>query len=787
MNCLKIKSSHYLALLLCVWGTMACSPDYRMADYAIIPAPESVVLQGTEMFILDDGMRIFYADENPQLKANAQFLADYVKIESGLHLKTCSWSERKADEVGIALLLDPSVGADRVAGQEECYRLTVTEKGIEITAPTSAGVFYGIQALRKSLPVGKTRAVQLPAAVVEDAPRFAWRGAMLDVSRHFFTVEEVKSFIDMLAMHNINRFHWHLSDDQGWRLPVRAYPELTQVGARRSETVIGHNSGEYDGIPHEGSYTREDIEDIVAYAAERYITVVPEVDMPGHMLAALTTYPELGCTGGPYEVWRQWGVSEDVLCAGKPQTLEFVKTVLDEVLELFPSEYIHVGGDECPKARWEACPTCQAKIRELGLVDDAKNSAEMKLQSWFMTQIGNYLAEKGRKMIGWDEILEGGLAPGATVMSWRGVGGAVEAAHLGHDAILSPHTHLYFDYYQSNDRAHEPIAIGGYIPVERVYSFEPPFALVSADQQAHFLGIQANLWTEYIDSFQQVQYMELPRMAALSEVQWSALSHRDYEDFLKRLPRLIEHYKANGYHYATHLFDVKAKVVADPEKNQVQVTMQTLGDAPIYYSTDGRDPRKYGQLYQGPVGIEQDARFQAVVKRGKEFSRIFSEQIGFNLATTRPITLTYPTHPAYTYTGPGLLVDGLKGDGNYKTGRWLGFYRGDMDALIDLQDVRSIKEVSFSTCVEKGDWIFDVRGVDIEVSVDGEHYTRVVSETYPILTEEDRNGIYDHLYAFPQVDARYVRVRAAVEHALPDWHGGKGLPAFLFVDEIEIR
>lgn len=772
--------------ILLLAGTSACSTKTSTASYEIIPLPQSVVQTQGNGFLLQDGMVVMYPESVASMQENAQFLANYLRQESGIDLTLQAVSASQSLGTGIRLVIDPTIGAGSPIA-EEAYRMTVAEEGIEIAAPTPAGVFYGIQTLRKSLPVGKYGSIQMEPVVVEDSPRFAWRGAMLDVSRHFFTVEEVKTFIDMLALHHINRFHWHLSDDQGWRLPIQAYPELTEIGSRREGTVIGHNTGEYDGIPYGGAYTREEILDVVAYAARQHIVVVPEVDMPGHMLAALTTYPELGCTGGPYQVWQQWGVSEDVLCAGNPKTLEFVKNVLKEVMEMFPSEYIHVGGDECPKERWEACETCQAKIRELGLKDDAKNSAEMKLQSWFMTQIGNFLAANGRKMIGWDEILEGGLAPGATVMSWRGIGGAIEAAHLHHDAILSPHTHLYFDYYQTNNREDEPIAIGGFIPVDRVYSFEPPFGSIPAEQHHHILGIQANLWTEYIADFKQVQYMELPRMAALSEIQWSEKSQRDYEDFLKRLPALIERYRILDYRFATHLFDVEAAIRPDSEQNEVVVSLKTLDDASIYYTTDGTDPRKKGLLYSGPVAVKQDGRFQAVVKRGQAYSRIFSEQIKFNLATTRPITLAHPTHRGYTFAGPGVLVDGLKGNGNYKTGRWLGFYQGDMDAVIDLQSVQAVEQVKFSTCVEKGDWICDTREVVIEVSVDNEHFTEVVRESYPSMTLEDRNGIYDHLYAFPKVEARYIRVKAAVEKSLPQWHNGRGLPAFLFVDEIEIH
>lgn len=773
-----------------VLACTACSPGLREADYAVIPAPlETELLSQETGFLLQNGLKINY-DRESGLEREAVLLQDYVRRECGIRLQTEPCGAESAASGGIQLVLDPEAAPD-TGIREEAYRLSVSAGGVRISAPTPAGIFYGIQTLRKSLNAASGQRergpVLLPAAEILDAPRFAWRGAMLDVSRHFFPVEDIKEFIDMLALHNINRFHWHLTDDQGWRIEIKRYPALTGTGSRRSETVIGHNSGTYDGKPYGGYYTQDEIREVVAYAAQRHITVVPEIDMPGHMLAALTAFPELGCTGGPYAVWRQWGVSEDVLCAGNPQTLEFACNVLDEVMELFPSEYIHIGGDECPKTRWEACPVCQAKIRELGLTSDGQHTPEMRLQSWFISRVGRHLAEKGRRMIGWDEILEGGLASGATVMSWRGNEGAVAAANAGHDAVLSPTSHFYFDYYQSTDRDREPMAIGGYIPVERVYSYHPPYQAIDEDKRHHLLGIQANLWTEYIPDFRQVQYMELPRMAALCEVQWSDTSRRDYAGFLERLPSLIRSYDANRWYYATHLFDVQASFRPDVDRNELVVRLSTLDDAPIYYTLDGSDPARRGMLYTGEVRLDEDCILQAVVIRDKRCSRVFREEISFSRSSLRPVVLSGKTHPAYTFNGAELLVDGLKGGTNYKTGRWLGFYREDMDVTVDLQQETEISRLSFQTCVEPGDWIFDTRGVTVSVSADNREFRTVVRENYPTLTPGSPAGIYVHRYDFEPVRARYVRVQARVEQSLPEWHGGKGYPAFLFVDEIEVR
>lgn len=763
-------------MLLFSCGLIACNDNTPTANYQVVPLPQEITITEGTSFTLDETVAIAYQGDEA-MKQNATFLAEYIKEKVGLDLPITNQSSNKAIRLSV----------ENSGDNPEGYQLTVSADGIAIIGASPAGVFYGIQTLRKALPVTKGKA-KLPAVEINDYPRFSYRGAHLDVSRHFFTVDSIKRFIDILALHNINRFHWHLTDDQGWRFEMKKYPKLSTIAAERSETVIGRNSGEYDG-QHYGpfQYTQDDCREIVAYAAERHITVIPEIDLPGHMQAALAAYPEFGCTGGPYEVWKMWGVSENVLCAGNDATLGFIEDVLTEIVDVFPSEYIHVGGDECPKTEWEKCPKCQARIKALGLKDDDKHSAEMYLQSFVISHAEKFLNSKGRKIIGWDEILEGELAPTATVHSWRGISGGLEAAKKGHNCIMSPNTFMYFDYYQTKHTADEPLAIGGYVPVETVYNYEPMHPSLTPEQQKHIIGVQANLWTEYIHTFTHVEYMELPRMAALCEVQWCKPEKKDFEDFKQRIIPLVELYDIKGYNYAKHIFDVNATFTTDTTKNCIIAELSTIDGRPIYYTTDGSEPTETSAIYKKPIEIKANCTLKAkgIGKRGA--TRQFSEDITFNKATAKPITLLQPTHRSYGYGGAPTLTDGLKGNHNYRTGRWLGFAGNDFEAVIDLQKTEEVSQVSLSTCVEKGDWVFDARGLIVSVSEDGELYTDVFCEEYPAMTEKNPNQIYSHELNFSPVKARYVKVKALVEHSMPDWHGAKGYGAFLFVDEIAVN
>ena len=554
---MKMRLKHYMLILVAGLITMGASAQANTADYRVVPLPERIDGIKNANFRLTEQCLINYPTANRDMERNAEMLSGYIKELTGMHLSIRPTLNTKDNAGNITLLINPKVEND------EGYRITVTAKGIEIAGRTPAGVFYGIQTLRKSLPVGTTDLVLMPSAQIASNPRFVYRGMHLDCSRHFFPASTVKHYIDLLALHGMNKLHWHLTDDQGWRVEIKKYPRLAEVGGWRNGTTLGHNSPVNDGIRYGGFYTQEEICDIVRYAAERYITIIPEIDMPGHMLGALAAYPELGCTGGPYEVWGMWGVTDDILCMGKDHTLQFVKDVLDEVMQLFPGEYIHIGGDESPRVRWEACPLCQQRIRDLGITPKGKQSAEALLQGWFTNEVQNYLSQHGRRIIGWDELLGCDVDASATIMSWRGAEPGAEGAKLGHDVVMTPVGPLYFDYYQTSSTWNEPTAFGGCNTLKKVYDFEPIAADLPADKRHHILGAQANVWTEYITCEPQVDYQVLPRMAALAELQWLPAELKDYQDFKARLPHLVEIYKHYNWTYRA-----KSLIQDDEEKDK---------------------------------------------------------------------------------------------------------------------------------------------------------------------------------------------------------------------------
>lgn len=521
------------------------------AEYNIVPLPVQVTPQEGGAFKLSDKTVICYTPGDTALQKNAVLLAEYLKTLTGSDLKI---SDKIEDNNAIVLLSDLN------SDNPEAYTLTVNDKLITINGASAAGNFYGINTLRKSIVSAGDHDVLFPAVEITDEPRFAYRGTHFDVVRHFFPADSVKEYIDMIALHNVNTLHWHLTDDQGWRVEIKSRPELTTVGSMRNGTMVGTDFNSSDSIPYGGFYTQDEIRDIVKYAADRHINVIPEIDLPGHMVAALKAYPELGCTGGPYEVWEKWGVSEDLLCAGNDSTLVFIDDVLNEVMDLFPYEYVHIGGDECPKVRWEKCVKCQAKIKQLGLKKDSHSTAEQKLQSYVMDHASKTIANRGRKAIGWDEILEGGAPESTVVMSWRGLDGAIEAAETGHDAIMTPVQYCYFDYVQAPDSITDETLLPyhTYLPIEKVYSFEPVPESLTPEQASHILGAQANVWAEYMPTMNYVQYKVLPRLAAMSEVQWTDPSKKDFNDFKRRLGQFKNQYDAEGYNYAKFVFDEEA-------------------------------------------------------------------------------------------------------------------------------------------------------------------------------------------------------------------------------------
>ncbi len=705
-------------LYIAVLFIAACTKQLPQASYDVIPQPKHVQMADDESmaFLLNHETTVYYGDG---LQREAQFLSEYVEDIMGYPLQL---QEYRDQQDGIVLELAPEQFYT-----PESYGISISMNQIQVHGADASGVFYGIQTLRKSLPVKKHNihsskyAVLLPCVTIVDKPTFGYRGMHLDPCRHFMELDSVKIYLDMMALHNMNQFHFHLSEDQGWRIEIKKYPELTEIGAYRSGTVIGHNGNLYDTIRHGGFYTQEELRDLIQYAAERHINIIPEIDLPGHMQAALACYPQLGCTGGPYEVWKRWGVSEDVLCAGNEEAMLFVEDVLNEVMDLFPSPYIHIGGDECPKVRWEQCSKCQAKIDELGIKGDDRFSKEDYLQSYVMNRMAKMVESRGRRVIGWDEILEGDVSESSIIMSWRGIEGGIVAARKGHNVIMAPATHLYFDYYQSEDIASEPECIGGYLPVERVYEFQPLPKELTYAQQDKIIGVQANIWTEYISSFQHVQYMAMPRMDALAEIQWNNPAERDFDAFVERCRKMTQLYDLYHYNYAKHIFNPQT----------------------------------------------------------------WTDTVESNLATHKPITLRQQPAEKYSYDGAKVLNDGTRGRGAYNSGRWLGFCGYPLDAVVDFEHNTNMCHLRFHCLINKGAWIYNPSKVKVMVSRDGVNFHEVAQKEIPITTWNDRDGVMAYELEFETVSARYVEL--VVEgYDLPEDHNGFGNPAWLFVDEIEV-
>ncbi len=515
--------------------SIVSAKDKYIGNWQIVPLPQEVNENGGSPFQLTAKTTIRYAAGDEKQKKDAEFLSAHIKEVTGIEVKTTT----KTSKSQISLVLN--AGDDK----SEAYSILANKSGIIVSATSHAGLFHGIQSIMKSLPITKgenVKSISLPAVEVKDAPRFAYRAFMIDVGRHYFSVPYLKKLIDVFAMHNINYFHWHLTEDQGWRLEIKKYPMLTKIGSVRKQTIVQGSKDTYDGVPVSGYYSQEEAREIVKYAADRYITVIPEIDMPGHMLAALASYPELGCTGGPYEVTCRFGVFEDVLCAGKAKTLQFAKDVIDEVMDIFPSEYIHIGGDECPKDRWKECANCQKKIADLGIRELPGHSKEEQLQTWFMGEIEKEIRNHGRKMMGWDEILEGTPAKDITVCGWTSQKASIRSAREGHPTIVAPITNFYF----SNPRINK---IEGIPSIQRVYDLDPCFDQLTPAEQKNIIGAEGCIWTEWVKDAEKMEWEMLPRLAALSEVQWTAKDRRNLEGFYPRLLHMQDLYRLYGLNY----------------------------------------------------------------------------------------------------------------------------------------------------------------------------------------------------------------------------------------------
>lgn len=761
----------------------ACTNENQSAkaDYSIIPLPQQVVLQSDkEPFILDKSTKILYLENDNESYQLATFLAAYVKECVGIELQLTTKDE---GENIIKFQID-----DAIDKNPDYYNLSITNNHIIIQATSGAGIFYGIQTLRKSLPVENINKVSFPTVVIKDYPKFSHRGVSLDVSRHFYSADFIKKYIDVLALFNMNVFHWHLTDDQGWRIEIKKYPNLTKIGSQRSETAIDRHSEEYDGKPYGGFYTQEEIKEVVEYARQRYITIIPEIDVPGHTLAVLASYPELGCTRGPYQVGRGWGIYEDVLCAGNDSVFTFLDDVFTEVAELFPAKYIHIGGDECLKNRWMACSKCQERIKSVGIKVKKAAPVGEQLQSYFIHRVEEMINKRGKSIIGWNEILEGGIAPNATIMSWRGTDGGIYAANRDHDVIMTPESHLYLDYYQSPDVDNEPYTFGWLTDLAKVYSFDPIPAELEKDQQKHILGGQVNIWAEYMPTSKNVEYMLLPRMAALSETLWSYPQEKDYNSFVARMYRQSLLLDKLGYENCKQAYGVQAKYDYNTDQSEIKITLSTFDNAPIYYTLDGTAPTEKSSKYSEPILISKSSELKTLVVRNGKQDSSYSKEFSFNKATARPIELKNQPDKKYTFNGAITMVDGQKGYKNsYRTGSWLGFLGEDMVATIKLGDQVPVSSVKLNQFVNSRGGLFFAKSIKIEVSDDGKIFREVSSKTQPILNEHIKPQIFEVKETFDTVKANYIRITLEAIDGLPTWHEKAGAMAYIMVDEIVVE
>ena len=750
--------TYFLILIFIVTAFNCKQKQTKIVSPQIIPIPK--IQETTKgQFVLNSNSGIEY---DKAFNISANFLKSFIEHGSSITLK---------ENNTVALIKDETINND------EGYKLHITPSNIEIRAKTDRGAFYAVQTIRQLLPVAfedgsfNKEEVSIPCIKIEDEPRFKYRGMHLDVGRHMYSVDFIKKYVDALAMLKMNTFHWHLTEDQGWRIEIKQYPKLQELAAYRNETLIGHYSDQphqFDGKKYGGFYTQSEIKDLVAYANTRNITIIPEIEMPGHSQAAISAYPELGCTGNQVDVAKKWGVFEEVYCT-KDETFKFLESVLDEVMALFPSEYIHIGGDEAPKTHWKTCNVCQQRIKSEGLKD------EHELQNYFITRIEKYLNSKGRQIIGWDEILEGGLAPNATVMSWRGINGAVEAAKQHHNVVMTPTSHCYFDYYQSENDS-EPLAIGGYLPLAKVYSFNPIPDALSKEESQYVLGAQGNIWTEYMPTQNQVEYMVFPRILAMSEVVWSNSENKDYPEFVNRVEHFNKRLDALGINYANHLYEVEGELISD-ENLSYQLNTLTQGKQ-IRYTIDGSEPYDKSNVYYEPIKINSSMTIKAAVfNKDEKLGSNFSETINLHKAVGKNITINKEPHKAYSGSGVKGLINGVSGSNSrYGDKEWLGFWGDDIEIAIDLGETKEISSIETRFHNGQGQWIYAPKEIKIEFDDETE-----------ILSIPDTKDILVNVSMKKSVSTRIIKLKIPSYGIIPEGKQGSGNNAWTFIDEIIIN
>lgn len=757
---------------------LSCAGGKDDAVLGIIPMPNGMTAE-PGCFVFPDETTVSFPEGE-----NASKVFRYLK--AALQHTPVSLTALSAEaEADICLVEDDSL-------RDEAYRLEVNPQGIRIASNASgAGWFYGVQSLLQLLPAGicdTTRIfaapLEIPSVRIADAPRFPHRGAMMDVGRNFLPKKEVLKFLDQMAAYKMNVFHFHLTDDQGWRIEIKKHPRLTEVGANRSQTLIGHSDYYYprrfDGKPVGGYYTQDEIREIVQYAADRFITVIPEIEMPGHASAALAAYPGLSCgLDKDYVVRDYFDVFDEVYCP-REQTFKFLEDVLTEMMELFPSHYIHIGGDECPKKAWKKCAHCQALMKREGLPD------EEGLQSWFIHRIERFVNSKGRDIIGWDEILQGGLAPNATVMSWRGEEGGIDAARLHHKVIMTPGARCYFDFYQAEPEQ-EPFAMGGYLPLDTVYAYDPLPDVLTEEEQSYIIGTQANIWGEYIQTPEHFEYMAFPRLLAMAEVQWTQPAHKDFASFTRRLDKEFSRLDYRGIHACRNFYDVNQTGAWNETKGTYEVSLRTFcPDAEIRYALNDSLVTASSALYCSPLHLSEDAVVYAAVYRGgRPLGRVTQTAFTVNKATG--CTYSSSETPALGSLGTvRSLTDGRQGDARDHH-RWLTFRHDTVQLVLKLHHPQQVSEVSFTSLWRPWNALWPVRAARVSVSMNGEHFVPVVDSTFTydfLQTEATRFPIS---LGFPKVEAGYVRLELLGGGICPKGYYNEGKPSELSLDEIEIH
>lgn len=742
-------------------------------ELAIIPQPQEMML-GKSSFRFTKSTKLVVENIDQKLVA-MQFSAFFQKA-TGWKMETIVGGDEGSNQVYFRT--EPMMGP-------EAYSLDVTTSRIEIKAARPAGFFYALQTLRQLLPV-EIEASQkqektewlVPVIAISDTPAYKWRGFMLDVARHFFTKEEVFKMIDNLALHKINTLHLHLTDDQGWRIEIKKYPKLTEIGAWRVDHEDKHwnvrpKQQEGEKATYGGFYTQEDIRELVKYAQSRFITIVPEIEMPAHVTAALAAYPHLSCTGGPFTVLPGgvWPIT-DIFCAGKDTTFLFLEDVLYEVMQLFPSKYIHIGGDEATKTEWEKCPDCRMRIRMEGL----KNVGE--LQSYFIKRIESFVNSSGKVLLGWDEIIEGGLPEQATVMSWRGFEGGIEAANQGHDVVMTPTSFCYFDYYQGKADM-EPPGIGGYVPLSKVYNFEPMPEQLSAQAAKHILGAQGNLWTEYIPNIQHAEYMAFPRMAAMAEVLWSKKEVRTWEDFSRRIQLFMKRYDEAGINYSKSAYNVSATTLTIPEENKLEVTLGSeLDRAEIHYTLDGSEPTTSSPIYHQPINIDRSLTLRATtIVDNTPTKKVFTRTYDFNKATFKPVKYITPFHPNYPGLSDFTLVNAISGSTDHTDGEWQGWLGQNAQVVVDLKDTLEIRRISVGALVNTGAMIHTPQKIEYFVSADGFQYQKVAEVDNEPDSPSSEVVQKDYAATLIPVKASFVKIVAT----------NTGPGNWVFLDEIKVE